>query len=73
MKPTKVTSARDHFRRKAPKIVHPSSATSTLSSNQIPIEHQSDDQIDYSIVNLGPPGMCCLDPINFVSNFEIGR
>jgi hypothetical protein len=73
VKPSKVTSARDHFRRKAQKITHPSSAASTLNLPQISNEDQLHDEVDDSMGDLGLLGTRFLDLVSSsVSNCKIG-
>lgn len=73
VKPSKITSARDHFRRKAQKITHPSSAASTSNLTQISNEDQLHDEMNDSTGDLGLPGTCLFDLVSlFVSNRKIG-
>jgi hypothetical protein len=73
VKPSKVTSARDHFRRKAQKITHPSSAASALNLTQISHEDQLHDEMDDSMGDLGLPGTYFFDLVSLsVSNRKIG-
>ena len=73
VKPSKVTSARDHFRRKAQKITHPSSATSASNLTQISNENRLRDEMHESMGDLGLPGACFFDLVSlFASNRKIG-
>jgi len=73
VKPSKVTSARDHFQRKAQKITHPSSAASASNLTQISNEDRLRDEMHDSTGDLGLPGTCFFDLVSlFASNRKIG-
>jgi hypothetical protein len=73
MKPSKVTSARDHFWRKAQKITHPSSAASASNLTQISNENWLCDEMHESMGDLGLPGVCFFDLVSlFASDCKIG-